>query len=452
MSDNISYFYNALTGDEIESLSQGKIKRLSPYAAAGLIGSWMVETGNQDLANLDVVERGNNNAGRGLSQYSHSRRGPYDRARQQAISAGEDPNSAAFQFRYFVEEYMGKHDPAPGKSLIGWTRSLENLPKFTSVAQAAKHFTDNYFRPSTPHLDRRTSSGESIYRRFLNAPKTGPQTPKPQPPSLSPIFSGKWVDKLVKKFGPNATVGSVFVQNEQKNARLMSKLDKRAYSALESVWNVQNGNFDQVNKKQFKKGWKYLKKTGLTNVLSKFGIQDNVMKMAKKGGYGKATNNTATAFKQGMDFFKDLGTKQQESWQSTLDARSEARQATYGDYDYKGYNFAQYFNENALDKLRIKDDYYKPGSSEANAWQIPQGQEQYQADFGPSYTEQIATANKVNSNLQGGGALDSGEKVGGWNLGTAQYGTTPNTGGTSTAAAGGGGAASGGGGGGGSSS
>jgi len=440
MSDNISYFYNALTGDEIEKLSGGKIKRMSPYAAAGLIGSWMVETGSDDLSNLDVVERGNNNKGRGISQYTDVRRGPYDRARQQAISQGIDPNSAQFQLRYFVEEYMGKHDPPTGESLIGWSRSLENLPKFSSVAEAATHFTNNYFRPSEPHLDRRITSGDSIYQRFLNAPKTGPQTPKPQPANvLSPIFSGKWLQKLGQKFGDNASIGSVFGSNEQKNARLMSKLDKRAARALETVYNVQNGNFDQVNKKQFKKGWKYLKKTGLTNVLSKFGIQENVMKMAKKGGYGNVTNNTATAFKQGMDFFKELGTKQQESWQSTLDARSEARQATYGDYDYKGYNFAQYFNENALDKLRIKDDYYKPGSSEANAWQIPQGQEQYQADFGPSYTEQIATANKVNSNLQGGGALDSGEKVGGWNLGTAQYGTTPNTGGTSTATGGGGG-------------
>jgi hypothetical protein len=166
MSDNVKYFYNALTGDEIENLSQGRIKRLSSYAASGLIGCWIVETGSNDLTNLDVVERGNNNAGRGLSQYSHSRRGPYDKARQQAIGQGIDPNSAQFQFRYFVEEYMGKHDPAPGKSLIGWTRSLENLPKFTSVGQAAKHFTDNYFRPSIPHLDRRTTSGESVYKRF----------------------------------------------------------------------------------------------------------------------------------------------------------------------------------------------------------------------------------------------------------------------------------------------
>ena len=446
MSDNISYFYNALTGDEIENLSQGRIKRMSPYAAAGLIGSWMVETGNEDLANLDVVEVGNNNAGRGLSQYSHSRRGPYDKARQQAISQGVDPNSAQFQFRYFVEEYMGKHDPAPGKSLIGWTGSLENLPKFSSVAEAARHFTNNYFRPSTPHLDRRINSGETIFQRFGNV---GPQTPKPD---LSPIFNGKWIQKLGKKFGDNASIGTVFGADEQKNARLMSKLDSRAASALETVYNVQQGNFDQVNKKQLKKGWKYLKQTGLTNILTKFGIQENVMQIAKKGGYGNVTNNTATAFKQGMDFFKDLGKQQQETWQNTLDARSEAQQATYGDYNYKGYNFAQYFNEKALDKLRISDSYYKPGSSEANAWKIQQGQEQYQAGFGPTYTEQIATANKVNSNLSGGGALDSGEKVGGWNLGTAQYGTTPNTGGTSTATAGGGGAASGGGGGGGSSS
>jgi len=211
MSDNISYFYNALTGDEIENLSQGRIKRMSPYAAAGMIGSWMVETGSDDLSDLDVVERGNNNKGRGISQYTDVRRGPYDKARQQAISQGIDPNSAQFQFRYFVEEYMGKHDPAPGKSLIGWTGSLENLPKFTSVTQAARHFTDNYFRPSTPHLDRRISSGDRVYQRLGIG---GTQTPKPQPQpaeTISPVFDDKWVKKkgwqFLEKIGITNSAG-----------------------------------------------------------------------------------------------------------------------------------------------------------------------------------------------------------------------------------------------------
>ena len=225
MSDNISYFYNALTGDEIEKLSQGRIKRMSPKAAAALIGSWMVETGSDDLSALDVVERGNNNAGRGISQYTDVRRGPYDRERQKAISQGIDPNSPQFQLRYFVEEYMGKHDPPTGESLIGWSRSLENLPKFSSVAEAATHFTDNYFRPSEPHLDRRIASGDRVHQRFGNA---GPQTPKPQ---LSPIFA------QTQKPQPAETLSPVFDDKWVK-----------------------------------KKGWTFLEKIGITNSDGPFGI------------------------------------------------------------------------------------------------------------------------------------------------------------------------------------
>jgi hypothetical protein len=304
MSDNISYFYNALTGDEIENLSQGRIKRMSPYAAAGMIGSWMVETGSDDLSDLDVVERGNNNKGRGISQYTDVRRGPYDKARQEAINQGIDPNSAEFQFRYFVDEYMGKHDPPTGESLIGWTGSLENLPKFTSVTQAARHFTDNYFRPSTPHLDRRINSGETIFQRFGNG---GPQTPKTQ---LSPIFDGKWVQKLGKKFGDNASIGTVFSKDPAKNAKLMSKLDKRAAKALGDIYDFQQGRGD---KKLTKKGWKYLEKTGISNFAGAFGINDkrSLVQSINNGSAFKmpsalTTFNPSDIYKQNSNFSEAL--------------------------------------------------------------------------------------------------------------------------------------------------
>lgn len=162
MSQNINYLMGALTSSVIEKMSGGKIKRLSPKAAAGLIGSWIVETGSKDLSKLDVVEKVAG-AGRGLSQYTGARRTAYDLARAKALRTGANPNSVQWQLQYFVDEYTGKHDKAAGgKSLIGWTRSLENLPNFKSARDAAKHFTDNYFKPGVPHLDRRMQEADRV--------------------------------------------------------------------------------------------------------------------------------------------------------------------------------------------------------------------------------------------------------------------------------------------------
>ena len=156
---NIDEALKYLTSAQVEKDSNGKIKPLTKKQAAGLIGGFIVETGSADLSQLDVIEDGNNNAGRGISQYSHARRGPYDKARQAAIDAGVDPNSLKFQLKYMAEEYGGKHDK-DGKSLSGWTKSFENIPD--DVEGAARHFTTKYFRPSKPHLDRRIKAAKGI--------------------------------------------------------------------------------------------------------------------------------------------------------------------------------------------------------------------------------------------------------------------------------------------------
>ena len=124
---NIDEALRYLTSGEITDDSDGAIDPLTKNQAAGLIGSFIVETGSDDLSELDVIEQGNNNAGRGLAQYSHARRGPYDAARQAAIDKGQDPNDISFQLKYMAEEYGGKHDVG-GKSLSGWTKSFDNIP------------------------------------------------------------------------------------------------------------------------------------------------------------------------------------------------------------------------------------------------------------------------------------------------------------------------------------
>jgi len=166
--DNIRYGYEWLTGEGIEKYTGGKLTRLSPAGASALLGNWTVETGKRQLEELDVVEKGNNQAGRGISQFSHSRRGPYDIARQKTLDAGGDPNTMKWQLEYFADEYTGKYDPAPGKSLSGWTDALRKHGSGDNVRDAAIGFRQSYFRPTTPHDDRRIQNSQEIYTRMTS--------------------------------------------------------------------------------------------------------------------------------------------------------------------------------------------------------------------------------------------------------------------------------------------
>ena len=191
-SKGIDYFFNALTTDKIAEMSGGKIPKMTKEQASGLIGSWIVETGNPSLNNLDVVEKGAG-AGRGLSQYTGARRVAYDKARAAALSQGQDPNTPQWQLQYFVNEYTGKHDPAPGKSLSGWTRVFENAPAKGRAADFARYYTGSaaagkgYFRPSVPHTESRQSAASQVMRLYGSArPQQIQPTQPPRPTATAP--------------------------------------------------------------------------------------------------------------------------------------------------------------------------------------------------------------------------------------------------------------------------
>ncbi|MCP9876033.1 hypothetical protein KBZ17_05330 [Cyanobium sp. A2C-AMD] len=146
---------------------------MSPQQAAGLLGSFLIETGRKALNPLDVIEKVAGK-GRGLAQYTGPRRQAYDRAAAAAKAQGKDINSPQWQLQYFAEEYTGKHDPAPGRSLIGWTRVFEQAPKKGTPQDFARYYTGSaaegsgYFRPGTPHADRRMQAAQEVFSHYYN--------------------------------------------------------------------------------------------------------------------------------------------------------------------------------------------------------------------------------------------------------------------------------------------
>ena len=162
--------------------------------AAGLMGSWVVETGDPTLTNLDVIEKVAGK-GRGLSQYTSSRRIPYDRAAADAYAAGQDVNSAQWQMQYFADEYAGKYDQ-DGRSLSGWTRTFETLPANLSPADYAQIITGSldegkgYFRPSEPHMDRRRAAAEEIFKAYGPELAVPQPAPAPAPAPTNPLAEG----------------------------------------------------------------------------------------------------------------------------------------------------------------------------------------------------------------------------------------------------------------------
>jgi hypothetical protein len=189
-SPNTDYIFKSLTDGTVTKMTGGRIPQMNPTQAAGLIGSWVIETGRKDLTNLDVVEAGSGR-GRGLSQYTGVRRTPYDQAAASARAAGKDPNSAQWQLEYFAKEYMNK-------DLIGWTKVFENMPKnLKNPGDYAKYFTGSaaegkgYFRPGTPHTDRRMQAAQEVLKHYT--------APKPQSPTQTQSGPSQFLDGVLNK-------------------------------------------------------------------------------------------------------------------------------------------------------------------------------------------------------------------------------------------------------------
>ena len=159
---DVETLHDGFTTYKMNELSDGAIIPMSTSSASALTGNYIVETGDPTLSKTDVIEV-NAGEGRGVAQYTHARRGPYDQARLNYIKEGGDPNDmAGFQMPYAAAEYAGKYDPAPGASLSGFTGALSGETDGMSLPQAATHFRKDFFRPSVPHNDRRIDAAQNV--------------------------------------------------------------------------------------------------------------------------------------------------------------------------------------------------------------------------------------------------------------------------------------------------
>ena len=158
---NVEQLHDGLSTYKMSDMSGGAIKQMPRTSASALTGNYIVETGDPTLSNTDVIEK-QAKKGRGMAQYTNARRPPYDQARAAYIAQGGDPNSMDFQMQYAADEYAGEYDPAPGKSLSGFTGTLSGETNNMNLPQAATHFRKDFFRPSEHHNARRIDEAQKV--------------------------------------------------------------------------------------------------------------------------------------------------------------------------------------------------------------------------------------------------------------------------------------------------
>lgn len=159
---DVETLHDGFTTYKMNDLSNGSITPMPRTSASALTGNYIVETGDPTLSKTDVVEV-DAGAGRGLAQYTHARRGPYDQARLDYINRGGNPNDmAGFQMPHAAREYNGDYDPASGASLSGFTGALSGETDHMNLPQATTHYRKDFFRPSVPHNDRRIDAARSV--------------------------------------------------------------------------------------------------------------------------------------------------------------------------------------------------------------------------------------------------------------------------------------------------
>lgn len=176
LSKNARYIYNRFTHAGI-----------SPVMAAGLTGNIMQESG----PNVDLTAQGDN----GTSGYMAMWHGPRLKAFQEwSKQKGVDPNSADAQVDYLIHE---GHTTEQG----AW----DAISKAKTPAEAAQIASQQFWRPSQPHLSNRVSYAKQVYQDMnSNQPAQAPTVVADNVPSQRSIADGMGRgDFMLRRYATN---------------------------------------------------------------------------------------------------------------------------------------------------------------------------------------------------------------------------------------------------------
>ena len=195
-SSNLEEFMQGNVYKAMQRLVQKE--KWDPEFAAAWLGQAIVETGNEDLSDLDVVERGSGR-GRGMFQYTGARRRDYDAARSKALNRGQNVNDINWQIDYALDgdnpamnlDNMREGLTDPNKNYkfhpkwgVATGKSPNGVPykdKFSNANQLMAAYQDNkidgytraltgeYTRAGEPHLKRREQMSKLIISMYKKA-------------------------------------------------------------------------------------------------------------------------------------------------------------------------------------------------------------------------------------------------------------------------------------------
>lgn len=149
ISDRVSHAYARLTKEG-----------LPPHVAAGLVGNMMQESG----ADINPGAVGDNGNAFGSAQWNGPRRHAYN---AYAKGRGVEPTNFDAQLDYLLQEGRTTEKSA-------W----EAIQGAKTAEEAALIASQKFWRPGTPHNERRTGYARSVYDRFSQA---APAAAQPAP-------------------------------------------------------------------------------------------------------------------------------------------------------------------------------------------------------------------------------------------------------------------------------
>lgn len=166
------YTYDGKIGDRVtHAFNRFRDAGLPDHVAAGLVGNLMQESG----PGIDPAAVGDSGAAFGAAQWNGPRKAAY---MKYATSRGADPTDFDTQIDYLLAEGKGSERGA-------W----DAIMQAGTPEDAARIASDRFWRPGTPHNERRMGFARAVYDNRQASPTVAPaRTIAAQEPTDWPWF------------------------------------------------------------------------------------------------------------------------------------------------------------------------------------------------------------------------------------------------------------------------